>query len=153
MAHSTTLPILAGLTMLGAVAGVQLGRSAVADIDPIHYGEPDTKFHADLVPYRSAGQDGATLLAAREDVPITSCIGCRAFPEEYRPIHDPAVDGLEDGWSASAGLAAAPAPVEAEPAAPAAAPDPEREAVTRYASYPISEEAATPAEAEAGAAD
>jgi hypothetical protein len=136
MAVSTTLPILAGLSLLGSALGVHLGRSAVAEIAPVS-AEPKTAFHSDLVPNRS--RRGAQPLAAPSEVAITSCVGCRTYPEEYRPVHDPAVDGYEDGWAASASYS--PAPAYEEAAVPAEAPaDPEREAIVRYASYQVAGE-------------
>ena len=53
MPVSTTLPIMAGLSILGAALGVTLGHSAIAEINPAYFNEAEDSFHADLVPYRS----------------------------------------------------------------------------------------------------
>ena len=139
MPATTTLPIVAGLSILGAAAGVNLGRSAIADINPAYFTEPETRFHADLVPYRSpdwAQVQAAEYRAAQQPVLVTGlgggCIGCRDYPVEYYPRHDPAVDGYEDGYAASAPQPAQVVIVET----PAA--DPAREQVQRYASYQVS---------------
>jgi hypothetical protein len=100
MPATTTLPVLAGLSILGAALGVNLGRSAVAEINPAYYQEPEEHFHADLVPYRSpdwAQAQAAGYQAAQQPVVIgdlgSGCIGCRDYPVEYYPKHDPAVAG------------------------------------------------------------
>ena len=143
MAYSLTLPVIAGLSLIGAASGVFLGRSAVAEINPAYFREPQAKFHADLVPYRSPDwaqvQAGEFQQAALVTGWGDGCIGCRAYPVDYVPLHDPAVDGYQDGWSAS-GTEAATA---TEEVADEPAPDAEQERIVRYASYPVtSEEAA-----------
>ena len=148
MPATTTLPIMAGLAILGAAAGVNLGRSAVAEINPAYFSDPEDSFHADLVPYRSpdwAQVQAAEYRAAQQPVLVgdlgSGCVGCRDYPVEYVPRHDPAVDGYQVGYAASA------------PAQPAQivivetlAPDPARERIQAYASYPVSSEE-RPAEA------
>ena len=141
MPATTTLPIMAGLAILGAAAGVNLGRSAISEINPAYFTEPDTRFHADLSPYRSpdwAQLQAAEYRAAQQPVPVgdlgSGCIGCRDYPVEYVPRHDPAMDGYQDGRSASAAE-----PVLATVVEPPA-PDPHRERIQLYASYPLTEE-------------
>lgn len=141
MRVSTTLPIMAGLAILGAAAGVNLGRSAVSEINPAYFSDPEDSFHADLVPYRSpdwAQVQASEYRAAQQPVLVGDlgggCIGCRAYPVEYVPRHDPAVDGYQDGYAASA-PAAAPAQIYI---VEAAAPDPARERIQAYASYAVS---------------
>jgi hypothetical protein len=149
MAAATTLPIMAGLAILGAAAGVNLGRSAVAEINPAYFSDPEDSFHADLVPYRSpdwAQVHAAEYRAAQQPVLVgdlgSGCIGCRDYPVEYVPRHDPAVDGYQDGYAASA-PAAAPAQIYI---VEAPAPDPARDRIQLYSSYPVSSEE-TPAPA------
>ena len=163
MAYATTLPVLAGLSLLGAAVGVHLGRSAIAEINPAYFSEPETRFHADLAPHRDA--DWAQVQAAEYQQAQASdglgdgCVNCRAYPEEYYPRPEPAVDGYADGWAASA----AAQPVEI--VFVEQAPDPARQQIERYASYPVSareaqgatdapaEEAEAPAEETYAAAD
>ena len=38
------------LAIAGSVGGVYLGRSAISEINPAYYDEPEPRFHADLVP-------------------------------------------------------------------------------------------------------
>jgi hypothetical protein len=137
MPATTTLPILAGLSILGAALGVNLGRSAISEINPAYFQEPEESFHADLVPYRSPDWAQAQALqTAQQPVVIgdlgSGCIGCRDYPVEYYPQHDPAVDGYEDGYAASVQPPAQVVIVET----PAA--DPARERIQRYAGYPVS---------------
>jgi hypothetical protein len=159
MPATTTLPLMAGLSILAAAAGVNLGRSAIAEINPAYFTEPEESFHADLSAYRSpdwAQVQQAEYRAAQQPVIVTDlgtgCVGCRDYPVEYYPQHDPAADGYQDGYAASAPQPAQVVIVEV----PAAAPDPARERIQRYASYPVSSDeaaaaAARPAVAEAEA--
>jgi hypothetical protein len=141
MPASTTLPIMAGLAIVGAALGVGLGRSAIAEINPAYFNEAEDSFHADLVPYRSpdwAQVHQAEYRAAQQPVLVTGlgtgCIGCRDYPVEYVPRHDPAVDGYSDGE-----LLRAPEPTQVVYTEPRAS-DPDRDRLQRYASYPVSSE-------------
>ncbi|HEY0130036.1 MAG TPA: hypothetical protein VGB57_01435 [Allosphingosinicella sp.] len=141
MPVSTTLPVMAGLSILGAALGITLGKSAIAEINPAYFNAPEDDFHADLVPYRSgdwAQVHQAEYRAAQQPVLVGDlgggCVGCRAYPVEYVPQHDPAVDRYVEG-----GLLSAPEPTNV-PVEIAAAPDPDRERIQRYASYPVSSE-------------
>jgi hypothetical protein len=149
MPFSTTLPIIAGLSILGASLGVTLGRSAISEINPAYFSDPEDSFHSDLVPYRSpdwAQVQAAEYHAAQQPVTVGDlgggCIGCRDYPIETVPRHDPAVDGYQDGYAASAPQPAQVVIVEI----PVAAPDPARERIQAYASYPVSSDE-KPAEA------
>jgi hypothetical protein len=149
MPASMTLPIMAGLAILGAAAGVNLGRSAVSEINPAYFSDPDESFHSDLVPYRSpdwAQVQAAEYRAAQQPVVVgdlgSGCIGCRDYPIEYVPRHDPAVDGYQDSYAASA-----PAPAQIY-IVETAAPDPARERIQAYASYPVSSDESPPQVAE-----
>jgi hypothetical protein len=138
MAYATTLPVLAGLSLLGTAVGVHLGRSAIAEINPAYFSEPEERFHADLSPYRSADWaqvQAAEYESAQQAVGLGSgCVGCRDYPEEYYPRPESAVDG----YVVTAG--APPVPVEIVYVEQA--PDPARQRVERYASYPVSAEEA-----------
>ncbi len=140
MPASTTLPVVAGLAILGAALGVNLGHSAVSEINPAYFSDPEDSFHSDLVPYRSpdwAQVHAAEYRAAQQPVLVgdlgSGCVGCRDYPVEYVPRHDPAVDSYAD-YAASA-PAAAPAQIYI---VEAPAPDPARERLQAYASYPVS---------------
>jgi hypothetical protein len=137
MAYPVTLPILAGLSLVGTALGVHLGRSAIAEINPAYFSEREAGFHADLSPYRSPDWAQVQVTEYQQAALVQGlgdgCVGCREYPEEYYPRHDPAVDGLEDGWAASA---RSEEPIETIAAEPAS--NPEWERVERYASYPVS---------------
>ncbi len=151
MPATTTLPIMAGLSILGAALGITLGKSAISEINPAYFSDPEDSFHSDLVPYRSpdwAQVQSAEYRAAQQPVLVgdlgSGCIGCRDYPIEYVPRHDPAVDGYQDGYAAIAPQPARIVIVET----PAA--DPARERIQAYASYPVTADA-QPAEALAAA--
>ena len=153
MPATTTLPVLAGLSILGAALGINLGRSAISEINPAYFSDPDESFHSDLVPYRSpdwAQVQAAEYRAAQQPVLVgdlgSGCIGCRDYPVEYVPRHDPAVDGYQDDYAASAPAPAQVVVVETP------APDPARERIQAYASYPVSSDE-KPAEAVAAAVE
>ena len=137
----TTLPMVAGLSILGAALGITFGRSAVAEINPAYFSEAEDDFHADLVPNGSpdwAQVQQTEYRAAQQPVMVgelgSGCIGCRDYPVAYVPRHDPAVDLYSGGYEAS----------EAQPAqiviVETPAPDPAREQIQRYSSYPVSSE-------------
>jgi hypothetical protein len=144
--NTLTLSMLAGLSIAGAAIGVQLGRSAINEIDPAYFRDPEVAFHGDLAANR--GPDWAQVQAqeyAAAATPVTQCIGCVGrpvpdFPVEYVPGRDPYVNFAPDRWSppvrhARAEVAEVAAYVEAEP-------DPVRERIVRYASYPVTQEEA-----------
>ena len=143
MPVSTTLPVMAGLSILGAALGITLGKSAIAEINPAYFNEAEDEFHADLVPYRSADWarvQQAEYRTAQQPVVVgelgTGCVGCADYPVAYVPRYDPAVDLYSDGE-----LLRAPEPTIVTVAAAAeaqAAPDPDRERLQLYASYPVS---------------
>lgn len=103
MAHPITLPTMGVLALLGAVGGVHLGRSAIAEINPVHFKwkEKGSSFYADLTPNRSFDSQPRTITEEAAPALGSGCVGCTTYPEEYFPIHDPAVDGFETVQSAS----------------------------------------------------
>lgn len=143
MAHPMTLPALAGLSIVGMALGVHLGRSAVAEINPAYFTEPEVPFHADMVPGGAPDWAQVQVTEYQRTGLVeglgNGCVGCRDYPIDYVPESDPAVDGAndgyEDGWSASSGEAVQAVMVEESE------PDPDRERIERYSGYPITEEA------------
>ena len=133
-----SVPMLAGLALVGTAAGVSLGHSAISEINPLYYVEAPSRFHADGVPQRPDWTAPQPALAAAETVTAGSlgdgCFGCGGDRVEYYSA--PAVVTYTDSWRADAERAAAPA----APAYVEEAPDPERERVVRYASYPITQD-------------
>jgi hypothetical protein len=143
MAHPMTLPALAGLSIVGMALGVHLGRSAVAEINPAYFSDPEVPFHADMVPGGTPDWAQVQLSEYQKTGLVqglgTGCIGCRDYPIDYVPEADPTIDGpsdgYEDGWSASSGEPVHAVMVEE------AEVDPAREQIERYSSYPLVEEA------------
>ena len=151
MPYSLTLPIAAGVAIVGSAAGIWLGNSSVGLINPIYYSEPETRFHADLAaqPPNWEQVQVAETDAMAEGIG-TGCIKCRDYPEEVYPSSaayyrqpywsDPSwrdVDGEEDGWAASApetGVRVVRASAEA---------DPEWERVQTYSAYRVSDDERT----------
>lgn len=95
MANLVTLPAVAAMAIAGTGLGLYLGKSAISEIDPVYFNSPlsASRFHADLVP--STGSFEAAPMP--QDASLaqglgSGCVGCRTYPEEYFPIHDPAVD-------------------------------------------------------------
>ena len=140
MAHRLIYPALGAIAVLGTSLGVYLGRSAIAEINPVYYSERQTRFHADLVPYRSSDASPPTLTREETAVALGSgCIGCNADTAGAYPIYEASGGKYQSGYAAS---------VEASPAA---AYEPEQSAdllqrqaelarVERYARYPVSHE-------------
>jgi hypothetical protein len=132
-----TLPALAGLSIVGMALGVHLGRSAVAEINPAYFTEPEVPFHADMVPGGTPDWAQVQVTEYQKTGLVeglgSGCIGCRDYPIDYVPETDPAieesVDGVEDGWSASSGEPIQAALVE-DPAIQAG-----RERIERYSGY------------------
>ena len=148
MPHPLTLSTLAVLAVAGTVGGVFLGRSAIAEINPAYYDEPETRFHADLVPnppgfdapsVRQAGYltDGEAASALG-----TGCVNCLTYPEEYYPVHDSSVDKYQPGY---AEMIETPEPQAAVDVSEPDEQDEQRNAdfaaVERYASYAVESEA------------
>lgn len=150
MAYSTTVPIFGGLAILATVTGVSLGRSAVAEINPIHFKPASSHFYTDMVPYRSAGSVDADISGSDYVQPDYAYSAApRDYPVAYQPRHDPAVDGIEDDWSASAPRATAAVSTEREAADP---PPANREWIERYTTYTVASEPVTQTETIAPAA-
>jgi hypothetical protein len=132
------LPILGGLAILATVTGVSLGRSAVGEINPVYFQPATSHFYSDLVPYRGAdtirtdpgANDYLEPEYAYSAVPV--CAGCDNYAVDYRPRHDKAVDGVDDGWSASAPREAAFGETEVAEPLPA-----NREWIERYTTYTV----------------
>ena len=103
MAHPLTLPTVGLLALAGIGAGVQLGYSAIAEIDPSYFSQPATRFHADLSANRPVDSSAPALLAQAQDPALgTGCIGCRTFPEEYVPIHEALINRYSSGFASNA---------------------------------------------------
>lgn len=98
MARARDLPILGGLALIGAGAGLHLGWSAIGEINPVYFSRahPASSFHGDLGPNRSydSGPQMPSIEQAGTRAPGTGCVGCRPYPEEYRPVPDPAIEQL-----------------------------------------------------------
>lgn len=148
MPNAFTLPLIAGLAVVGAAAGVGLGRSAMAEIDPSKFADPETAFHADLAANggpdwsQVQAQEYAQAQVVTQDAPKPAgCVGCTTWPVEYVPRHDPTVDRVyvpasDVEYRQARARVQAPTVVVYEVSAPA------RERIVRYASYPVSREEA-----------
>ena len=142
MAYPIALPAIAGLSIVGAAFGVWLGKSAVSEINPIYFSEPEARFHADLSPHRSP--DWAQVQAAElqqagmgEDYG-RFCLGCIDYPEEvhFARVREP--DGWDDGWSASASYSEPEVYAASTGTIPVERADPEWQRVQLYANARVS---------------
>ena len=91
MTLAIRLPALGAIVILSAASGVMLGRSAIAEINPIYFSSPaSTRFFADLVPQgaRLGGLAGGIEWSEPETVWATNlnvdgglaCVECEARP-------------------------------------------------------------------------
>jgi hypothetical protein len=158
MPHVMTWPVVVGLSVVGAAAGIGLGRSAIAELNPAYFQDRGgSSFFADLAPNRPVQRaDWAQVTAAeyqqQANAPAPApaaggCVGCATWPMDPRPVHDPAIErSLKQAWRE----ARAPAPqpevryVETLVYEAAPAPDPGRERIRRYSSYPVTRGQAAP---------
>jgi hypothetical protein len=142
MAYTTHLPVLAGLAILGSVAGVGLGRSTISQINPAYFQTASGHFYGDLVPNRSRYEpsEGASSDYLQADYAYSAtptCIGCEDYPVEYRPRHEPKIDFEEENWAEPE----SPAVILASAERPVAEPAPaNREWIERYTTYTVSTE-------------
>jgi hypothetical protein len=146
MPNLYALPVVA-LSLVGAAAGLSLGRAAIADVNPVYFHDPEQSFHADLAPYRSPDWAAVQAQEYRQAQVVTepaptpdTCVGCRTWPVDYVPRRDPTVDRVYAPRADDREYREAVTQVPAE--AVDAAPDPARVRIVRYASYPVSREEA-----------
>jgi hypothetical protein len=151
MPHALTWPVLAGLSIVGAAAGLQLGRSTIAEVNPAYFqAHEGSAFFADLAPNKpreradwsqvTASEYQQQAAAAAPPAAAGGCVGCATWPVDPRPVRDPAIDRtLRQAWRET--HAPAPRPdvryVETIVYETAPAPDPMRERVRRYSTYPV----------------
>ena len=140
MLKMMTVPTVAALTVAGVALGVHFGHAAIAEINPVYYSEPESRYFADLSPYRSPEWAQSEPRQAALDFSEglgPGCVKCPAYPEEYVPQHDAAIDSrLNGSWQQTAYEPVQYAVYEvSDPAAEA-----ERAAVERYAMAPVSED-------------
>jgi len=142
--HSLVLPLIAGLSLAGAAVGVQLGHSAIAEIDPGLFAEPEESFHAGLVPYQSADWAQVQQAEYRQQDVVTqpevppACVGCVTWPLELGPQPSAAVP-RDYRTAAEPSVRTRYVEVETVPSVVVdEAPDPARERIARYSSFPVS---------------
>ncbi|MDT9597698.1 hypothetical protein [Sphingosinicella rhizophila] len=150
MVRPLTISMMIAMPLASALLGLQLGRATIAEIDPVHFREAETRFHSDLVANRPAIWAGGSPVRL-SDASLTQglgsgCIKCIDYPEEYQPIHDRSSDVFDpvvaepEVWTETA----AHTPTEA--AGPLVAEDlaeeteTSRSDVARYAYYVITED-------------
>ena len=103
MAHPLTLPTAAVLALAGIGAGIHLGHSAIAEIDPMYFSQEATRFHSDLSANRPVDSSPPGPLAQATDPALgPNCIGCRTFPEEYYPVREASLDDYSGGYATTA---------------------------------------------------
>ena len=142
MGYPIALPAIAGLSIMGAVSGIWLGKSAVSEINPLYYQERETRFHADLNPYQSPDwakvQTSELQQASAGEDYGRFCLGCSEYPQEVYFARSREADGLEDGWAASASYAEPEVYAASAETAPVEQADPEWRRVELYANARVS---------------
>ena len=153
MPNMTLLAVAGGLSLVGAVAGVSLGRSTVAEINPAYMQDAEVPFYSGLVPGGRPRADWAQVQAQEyqaeaQTPPPASCVGC-TWPVDPTPREDPAIaryDRLQSArYETPAPVERAEAPVRIVVVEQPAQRDWSN--VTRYAEEPVRRAAASmPAE-------
>jgi hypothetical protein len=138
--HSLVLPLVAGLSLAGAAVGVQLGHSAISEIDPTLFSEPEESFHAGLAANQSPNwaqvqqaEYAQPEVVAQPEVPA-ACIGCVTWPIELGPRPSTVVTAAYRTSSREryAETETVPSVVVDD------VPDATRERIARYSSYKVS---------------
>jgi hypothetical protein len=151
MPNTLTLSALGALSIAGAALGWQLGHASVAEINPAYFKERETTFHAALAANAPQSWDQVQSQEyAQAEAPITSCIGCvngplPDYPVAYAPGRDPYIEtAAVTRWPAQARQARAATEAQEQVAAaePESKPDPARERIVRYGSYPVTQDEA-----------
>jgi hypothetical protein len=146
MPRTLVLPTLAALTIAGAAIGVQVGRSTVDDINPFWFTPHEQDgFFGDLTAVKTS-YDAPPPTVSTAEVPITSCVGCLAWSPTDRAQY--ATAWVEAPPPQPRTRTRAEPDVVYEYVIAEEAPDPDREAVVRYAGYPVSADDAAAAEEE-----
>ena len=139
MARPVVISTMIILPLASGLIGLQLGRSAVAEINTAYLRAEEVRFHSDLVanpPNFEADVPASLADAAVVQGLGSGCIKCIDYPEEYRPVRDPSFDTVA-AWSETPAVAEEPAiSVETAAAEPEAPPSP----VARYVHYVITED-------------
>ena len=165
--NTLTLSALGALSIAGAALGWQLGHASVAEINPAYFKERETTFHAALAANAPQGWDQVQRQEySQGEVPITSCIGCvngplPDYPVAYVPGRDPYIETAAVTRWPGVARPDRVAPETQEQAAAAepeqaAKPDPARERIVRFGSYPVTQDEAramADQKADAAAAD
>jgi len=153
MAQGSKWAALAIVSLAGVGGGAYLGRSAIAEIDPLYFSAPQgTKSYAALGSYQSPDWAEAKPASLQTDDGLglgTGCIGCRAYPEEYRPDRR----GIDEDGNVVDPYAATNPPTRYalfEPAEPTGAElaevalrETELRDIERYSTYPVTQEQRT----------
>jgi hypothetical protein len=159
MAYTTRVPVIAGLAILGGLTGVGIGRSTIAQVNPIHYQSASSHFYADLAPNHGSttqAEPASTdyLQADYAYSASTNCPECGQYPVDSKPVHDRSVDAPIASWSASPPPEKVTAMVQPESEDPLAEPPPaNRQWIERYTTYSVAAEPATEAQEVAPAQD
>lgn len=142
MAYPIALPAIAGLAVLGAVGGVWLGKSAISEINPAYFSEPETRFHADLAANRSP--DWARVQATELQQASMGedygrfCLGCIDYPEDPHPVRVHQAEGWDDSWTAEAPYEEPEVYTASAETVPVERADPEWQRVQLYAASRVS---------------
>jgi hypothetical protein len=136
----TTLAILAGLSIVGTLVGVSVGRATLAQINPANFEDRESSFYSDMVPNAPRAdwaqvQQQEYQQAAQATAPQT-CLGC-AWPVAPVPPQDPTVARYDQSIVAVVPPARVERPVRVAAVQPPSEPQPDWKQVERYTQYPV----------------
>lgn len=151
MPNMTLLAVAGGLSIAGAVVGVGLGKSTVANINPVYLQDKDGSFYSDVVPGARSRADWAEVQAqeyrARDQAPPPppGCAGC-TWPVAPTPREDPVLARYDRVQYAQYEQVAPPERAEAPVRIVVVEQPQERDwsRVTRYSSYAVDRAEAAP---------
>lgn len=138
-----TIPLIALLAVVGTGGGVILGKSAIGEIDPVHFSAASgSRFYADMVPGNSKIDDLPPTTAAMRfgasDYGTGGPLMKQAIPDypvDYVPTLDPAITELSETVTVTEVAAAT------TQGTVISTPDPDAARLAAYSSFPITEPA------------
>jgi hypothetical protein len=149
LAHPTTFVILAGLSIVGAAIGVNMGHAAVDQINPANFKDSDGAFSSDPARDSRSPGDWAQVhsqeyRAAAQATAPQSCTDC-TWPVAPVPPQDPIVARYDQPRTAVVPPERAEAPIRVV-VVEQRQPEPYWGRVERYTRYPVERYREQPAE-------
>ena len=142
MPHPTTLVIAAGLAIVGAAIGVNMGHATIDQINPANFKDDDAAFYPDAGRDTRSPGDWAQVQAqeyqaASQAPPVATCANCTWPTPPVAPVpqQDPIVARYEPERIAAVPRERAEGPVRI--VVVEESPEPDWGRVERYTRYPV----------------